>query len=95
MTISAGQWYHLAMTYDDTTKTYRIRCYDQEADVASERTGSFANNIAVTKADIRIGASPVLAEGNYLDGLMDECAVFNDVLTAVEIDKIRQGTYKP
>ena len=93
MTISTGQWYHLVVTYDDTTKAYRMRVYDQEADVASERTGSFANSIAVTKADIRIGASPVLAELNYLDGLMDECVIFNDVLTAAEIDKVRLGTY--
>jgi hypothetical protein len=30
---------------------------------------------------------------NYWDGLLDEIVIFNDVLTANEIDSIRMGIY--
>ena len=91
--LTAGQWYHLGVTYDDATRAYRIRIYDQTADAVGDKMGTFTQNISITKADVRLGgASPSLIY--YADCLMDECAVFNDVLTPVEIDKIRQGTYK-
>jgi hypothetical protein len=88
----AGEWYHLAGTYNDADRSYRIRVYDPVTDMAYERTGTFLNNISVTNADVRIGGT-LPSSVYYANGLLDEMVVFNDILTAAEIDQIRQGTY--
>ena len=82
---TAGHWYHIAATYNGDDTSYRFRVYDATADMMRETTGSFGQDISVTDAAVTIGSQT--------DGLIDECAVFNDVLTAGDIDKIRQGTY--
>jgi hypothetical protein len=86
-----GRWYHVAATYDDTTRAYRLRVYDPVADAVHEATGIFTKYITLTDAPVMLG------NRSELDwpatGVMDECVVFNDVLTAAEIDKIRQGIY--
>jgi hypothetical protein len=92
LALVADQWYHIACTYDDTDGSYRLRVYDPVTDTPFELTGKFDTKIAVTTADVRIGGT-LPSKVYYADGLMDEMVVFNDVLTAAEIDKIRQGTY--
>ncbi|MBN1507021.1 MAG: pre-peptidase C-terminal domain-containing protein [Sedimentisphaerales bacterium] len=92
--IYAGRWYHLGATYDDSNKSYRMRLYDATTDSVTESTGNFYGNISLTATDVLIGAW--LRGGGpaaHWAGLIDEVAVFNDILTAAEIDKIRQGTY--
>jgi hypothetical protein len=92
--IFAGRWYHLGATYDDSDKSYRMRLYDATTDSVTESTGNFFGNISITSTDVLIGA--YLRGGIPAfswPGLIDEVAVFNDVLTTAEIDKIRQGTY--
>ena len=88
----AGEWYHIAGTYNDADHSYRLRVYDPVTDTAVERTGTFLNDISVTNADVRIGGT-LPSSVYYADALMDEMVVFNDVLTAPEIDQIRKGTY--
>jgi hypothetical protein len=90
--LAPNQWYHVGITYNDADRSYRIRVYDASADSTLERTGVFANAISVNKSDMAIGALPG-SSVYYADGLMDELVVFKDILTAAEIDKIRQGTY--
>jgi hypothetical protein len=92
LSLIAGEWYHIAGTYNDADRSYRIRVYDPVSDTAVERTGTFLNTISVTNAEVRIGGT-LPSTVYYADCLMDEMVVFNDILTAAEIDKIRQGTY--
>ncbi len=90
--LSANRWYHVGITYNDADRSYRVRLYDASTDATVEAVGGFANNIAITKSDLAIGTM-LGSTVYYVDGLIDECVIFKDVLTAAEIDKIRQGTY--
>jgi len=85
------RWYHIAATYDDTNRSFRLRVYDENASSATESTGTTIYHIATTSADVTIGA--MSTPSFFADGLFDEVAVFNDILTPDEIDQIREGTY--
>ena len=89
ITLNPMKWYHLGFTYNDVTRSYLVRVWDAEADVLVDtKTGTFSRNISLTDAPWQIG------KGNWNNyGWIDEMAVFNDILTPAEIDKIRQGTY--
>ena len=89
-TLVVGQWYHIAYTYDDADKSYRIRCWDETAGTVYETTGTMTNSINIEDAPYSLLTGDSLA---YAAGTFDELVIFNDVLTAAEIDKIRNGTY--
>ena len=95
LTTSAGRWYHVGATFNNTTKTWKLRVWDDTAgSVVLDASGTATNNIAITNAAVAIGAS--LTSGTperYFDGLIDEVVVFRDILTTGEIDQIRSGTY--
>jgi hypothetical protein len=84
-----GTWYHLGVTYRDSDRTYRIRIWDGSSVV--EKTGTALMNISLGDGPVYVGNIPDL---NWpFNGQMDEMVVFKDILTAAEIDRIRQGTY--
>ena len=91
----AGRWYHLGATFNNTTKAWQLRVWDDTAGSGVlDASGTAPNNISITSAGVAIGAS--LKNGTperYFDGLIDEVVVFSDILTTGEIDQIRQGTY--
>jgi large repetitive protein len=89
--IVPGRWYHVAVTFNDADGSYCIRVFDKSAGTAAETVGTLPFNISGKDGTVRIGAHRY-AWQNW-DGLIDEMAVFNDILTPAEIDKIRQGTY--
>ena len=93
--LTTGVWYHIGATFDNTTKEWQLRVWDDNAKTeAYYANGTATNNISLTDAPFAIGAwfnggTPVYP----IDGLIDEVVVFDDILTTGEIDKIRQGTY--
>jgi len=87
----ATQWYHIGFTFQDSDKSYRIRCWDETGSSVVEVTGNSTNNINVESAAVAIGA--VANPAGYFDGIIDRMVVFNDILTAGEIDQIYEGTY--
>lgn len=89
--LSAGQWYHWGITYQDSDKSYRIRVWDGVS--ATESTGTSTNNINIEDGWFVIERVADRAAYGRYDGLIDELVVFNDVLTADEIDYVRAGTY--
>jgi hypothetical protein len=91
--IQRNQWYHLAVTYEHlgTQGNVRIRIYDPSDDTVEDTLASTVNSIHVADGNVAIGSYRYAAQD--FAGLVDEMVVFNDVLTAAEIDKIRQGTY--
>ncbi len=92
--VAVGKWYHVVVTYRDSDKSYRISVWSAEAGtIFAEKTGNLKNNIIVTDADVYLGARQGLPENRFMDGLVDEMAVFNDVLTPDDIAKIRGGIY--
>ena len=91
--VTVDTWYHVGVTYNDATRAYRIRVYsDASSSLLFDETGTFSNHINVEDGMFKLGDVHG-SGGGYLDGYLDEVAAFNDVLTAAEIDKIRQGTY--
>jgi hypothetical protein len=96
-TLQAGRWYHVGVTFDNVSKAYRIRIWDATANavLGTDKTGTAVHNVVTDTGSVYIGRPGGLGQHNSwnLDGLLDEFAVFNDILTTTDIDKIRQGTY--
>jgi hypothetical protein len=90
--IAINTWYHVGVTYDDSDKSYRMRVWDDTAGalLAADVTNTAGYHINVEDGVFQLGR---LGTGHYFDGVLDEVVVFNDILSADEIDKIRAGTY--
>jgi hypothetical protein len=86
----ANHWYHVAFTYRNSDRHYHVRVWDDtDRVVRVDREGTTPAAMAVTNAPIILGDTPL--ESSYFDGLLDEVAVFNTMLTSSQIDKIRRG----
>ncbi|MGE5294794.1 MAG: pre-peptidase C-terminal domain-containing protein [Solirubrobacterales bacterium] len=85
------RWYHVAFTYRDGDKSFHIRVWDDTAGALVYDYVGKAAGRAITDAPLILGGQPMTSE--FYDGLLDEVAVFKDVLTTEEIDQIREGTY--
>jgi len=89
--IAAEIWYHVSVTYQASDGAYRIRVWDDDAQaiLGVDKTG--------TAGDIHVDSAPVyisgVADNSTMLGQFDEMVIFDDVLTADEIDQIRAGTY--
>ena len=90
--LALNTWYHVAFTYDDATRNYRVRIWDDATQtIYHDVEGVTFWNVSVTDAPLVFG--DMLLQSTYFDGQLDEVAVFKDVLTELEIDQIRQGAY--
>jgi hypothetical protein len=92
--VRAGQWYHIGVTFDNATHTGTIRIWDALAGASLGTDAQKTNfpSMGNTSDAFMIGS----ADGRWyanLPGRLDEIVMFNDVLTAAEIAKIRAGTY--
>ena len=91
-----GVWNHFGFTYNDATKAWTCRRWNDSASEASSANGVATNNIQVTTSRIGVGChhwGNEINATNSFDGILDEIVVFNRVLSVPEIDKIRQQTY--
>lgn len=89
--IQTDRWYHIGMALDNGNLLL-IRIWD---DVAQSILGTDLSTIPASNV---AEAAPLIIGNEYegdnkFDGLIDEVVIFNDLLTADEIDQIRQGTY--
>lgn len=92
--LQAGRWYHVGLTYDDSTLAVRIRLWDDTAETVTDYTDTFAYPISLRDDSFEIsGISLLFAQEYFYDGLIDEFVIFNDVLTPGEIDAVRGGEY--
>ena len=94
-TFSNSIWYHVGVTWQDSDKAYVMRIWDDNASdfLDSDITDNFTNNINIEDALMLINNISSVADSNYGDCRMDEVVVFKDVLSAGEIDQIRNGTF--
>jgi len=94
LTIQREHWYHVAVSYEyhdiPENGSVKVHVYDNASSAFVEKVAT-APTINISDGRINLGAY------RYTDhryhGLVDELVVFNDILTADEIDQIRQGTY--
>jgi hypothetical protein len=92
--VRAGQWYHIAVTFDNATHTGTISIWDALAGAILGTVAQKTNFLSMGNSNdaFMLGS----ADGRWyanLPGLLDEVVVFNDVLTADDIAKIHAGTY--
>jgi len=91
LVMGLATWYHVGVTYEDSTKAYRMRVWDDTASICWDTAGTASNNINVEASNISVGSD---GDGGYeFEGLIDEVVIFNDILTVDEIDEIRRGVY--
>ncbi|MBN1510170.1 MAG: hypothetical protein JW955_25205 [Sedimentisphaerales bacterium] len=86
----ANHWYHVAFVYRSSDRYYHVRIWDDtDGVVRVNREGTATAPMAITNAPLVFGNTPL--ESMYFDGLLDEVAVFNEVLSTSQIDKVRRG----
>lgn len=90
-TLVATQDYHVAVTYKDSDRSYKIRLWDDTASAVYSTSGTATNNISLVSTDFLIGNSSGVLR--YFNGRIDEAVVFDRVLLDTEIDAIRKGMY--
>jgi hypothetical protein len=94
VSLAVGQWYHVAVTFDNASHAGTITVWDDAAGAllgpAATMSGFPAMNV---NADtFMVGG----VEGMWyksLPGSLDEVVVFKDILTATDLANIRAGTY--
>ncbi len=84
-------WYHVGVTFEDASGAWRIRLYDLSTGHIHEATGMAATHTALNNRPFRVGSGNLFA--HTLIAYLDELVIFNDVLSAAEIDLIRNGLY--
>lgn len=98
--LSLATWYHFTATYENAGKTYSLRIKDTNGNtVGTDLSGTATldvNKLNVEDGILTLGvlyAGGTPTAGWYHDGLIDEVAVFDDVITSAEATQIAQGTY--
>ncbi len=87
--LSNDVWYHVAVTYDDTSRAMTI--YKNKVPVGTANIG-VGNPWDASNGSTRIGAYQ--ASDNCWDGNQDEHMIFDYALTAQEISAIYDGNYQ-
>lgn len=76
-----GTWYHIVYTYDGAMKMYIDNVLQADTDSHDADTTANTN-------EIQIGSHN---DGSFFDGFIDEVAIFNKALSALEIENIYNG----
>jgi len=88
-----GQWYHVGVVVDGVGKLMRARVYKESTGDIYTFSAELDNELWVGDPDLVIGSIDGGGSSNYFDGILDEVVVFNDLLSDIEIDEIRGGTF--
>jgi hypothetical protein len=98
--LDTGIWYHFGITFNDATKAWYGRVWNDTASTTEENSSTFTNNVNVENSGFCIGGyytsgSP---SAGFFDGLIDELVIFKDLLTSNntasdEIYQIRAQIY--
>jgi hypothetical protein len=75
----ALEWHHYAMTYDGTTITY----YGDGVQVDTDEAKSNVQDLSIRADRVHIGSR--ITQGSSFPGMVDDCRVYDRVLTADEI----------
>lgn len=82
--LSDATWYHLAVTWDGSTKTAKF--YIDGSQFGSDQVGTVTSSIFNASSPFVLGAFP--DAGLYTDGIMDEVGVWSRALSAAEIAEL-------
>jgi hypothetical protein len=87
-TVSSNTWYHITVSYNNTSKTQKIYI-NGSLSVSGQHTNSF---VAATVSYLRIGVSQVL--GGYTKGVIAQAQFYNRELAAADIQQNYYATKK-
>ncbi len=93
-----NRWYHAALSYSHLTGLFYAEFWDS-VDLTLVTTGPlsigfpYSSSARFTLGNVYNGSNPPVSE--FFDGLMDEVVIFNDALSASEMEDIRNGEYLP
>jgi len=96
LALSVGTWYHVQVRYDASENVSArgiVRVYDSGTDTSTKTVGSAGIIVNTSLFTIGTRSDPLENTSYQYDGLLDEVAVFNDLLTDDECDQVRAGTY--
>ena len=86
--MSAGQWYHVAVTSDGSIWTLYINGMSESlVSVAGSNNGLWFNDMTGSHAN-RIANRQRSADNNFFDGLIDDVRIYNRALSATEIKRL-------
>lgn len=93
--MSANRWYHIGFTFNNTTKDWKLRIWDDTTQTVVRNVSSTAsNNIQLGSASFAVGAAYATGSPqNYLDAMIDEVVVFDTEISTTDIDDIRNGDF--
>ena len=78
--LTTGEWYHLAGSYDSSTGIIKVYINGLEAG-STTLSGLTSYIITVSSATVRIGATAT----EYFDGQIDDVRIYNYARTAAQI----------
>jgi hypothetical protein len=81
---TAGEWYHVAATYNGST----CAIYVNGVDVTTVSSDTASGDINNTSSALRIGAEGGSSPGSYFSGVIDEVQIFNRALSATEVKSL-------
>ena len=88
-TITKNEWHHVACTYNDSTKAAVLYIDGASSSLDSSETVGTLNTPLLTS--VELGVYSTNHTYNHWNGFMDDIAVFDAVLTALQIKNIYNG----
>jgi hypothetical protein len=87
--LSLDIWYFICASYDDSTRAYRIRIWDDNAGaiLGTDKTGTISSTLYVGSKPVSIGSG--YSGYHYFDGRLDKMMVFNNSLNTTYMDEVR------
>lgn len=84
--VETGSWTHLAVSYDDTSQTKRL--YVNGSLAASNSAPNLYSPNGPQTENLNIGSGADSGQSFHFDGLIDDIALWNHVLTPAEIEDV-------
>jgi hypothetical protein len=96
--LTLDTWYHITATFDNTNMSYSLRLKDETGNTLGSDVAAIAlHTISFTTEPFRIGIQyngTSFYSGSRFDGLIDEVAIFSDIISSSEATNIALGTYE-
>ena len=87
--ITTGDWQHICCTFDGTTNANGLKIYRNGVEIAASTSG-ISQTPGVNNSDIILGSR--LGAYEFLDGDMDEVAIWNKALELADVQTIYNST---
>ena len=91
--VTDDDWHHLVMVWDGVGNEFRA--YLDGGDSEIIRSGNNVDGALFAPQEFSIGADVAGAGNSFLDGAIDELAIFDRALSAAEVDQLYDAAFVP